>query len=135
LPNGWNGGNRANVAAGSYIVPNFDMNKFEYSTASSPNNTYLNKSLFSAPAALALGSSAVRYGQIRAFGTVNEDVSLYKNFSIVEKFKVQLRADFLDVFNRHQLGGPNTDITNPLFGQITSVYGNRTMQLGARVDF
>ncbi len=135
MPNGWNGGNRANVAAGAYLVPNFDMNKFEYSTASSPNNTYLNKSLFSAPAALTLGTSAPRLAQIRPFGIVNEDVSLYKNFTIAEKIKFQLRADFLDVFNRYQLGAPNTDVTNPLFGQITSVNGNRTVQLGARVDF
>jgi hypothetical protein len=46
-----------------------------------------------------------------------------------------LRIEFYDVFNRHQLSGINTTITSPLFGQVTNVSGNRTSQIGTRLDF
>jgi hypothetical protein len=51
------------------------------------------------------------------------------------------RAEFLDLFNRHYLGGIVTNPTRPLFGQVTAV-GNkdntetsRTIQFGMRLDF
>ncbi|MEI9970850.1 MAG: hypothetical protein WDO73_01685 [Ignavibacteriota bacterium] len=46
-----------------------------------------------------------------------------------------MRIEFYDVLNRHVLGGINTSITSPLFGQFTSASGNRTGQLGTRLDF
>jgi hypothetical protein len=113
----------------------FDKSNFNYANTSSPSNTYLNKLLFSDPAAFTLGTSAVRYSQIRGFGTISEDGGLLKNFRVAEKYRFQIRAEFLNMFNRHQLGGPNTTITNANFGQITSVSGNRSIQIGARMDF
>jgi hypothetical protein len=136
LSGGWNGAtNRANIAAGDMKVSGFDKNKFELSTLGSPNNTYLNKSLFSDPAPLTLGSAAFRYTQARNFGTISEDFGLQKNHRFAEKYRVQLRAEFLNFFNRHSVGGINTSITSPLFGQVTSVGGSRVIQLGARLDF
>jgi hypothetical protein len=52
-----------------------------------------------------------------------------------ERFRWQLRIELYDVFNRHQLSGINTTITSPLFGQVTNVTGNRTAQIGTRLDF
>ena len=52
-----------------------------------------------------------------------------------ERFRWQLRFEFYDVFNRHVLGGITTSITSPLFGQLTSASGNRTGQIGTRLDF
>jgi hypothetical protein len=135
LPNGWNGGQRPNIAAGDMHAASFDKGAFNFANTAAATNTYLNKSLFSDPAALTLGSSAVRYGQIRGFGTKSEDGGLLKNFRFRERARMQLRAEFLNMFNRHTLGGINTTITNSLFGQVTSVSGNRTIQVGARMDF
>ena len=56
-------------------------------------------------------------------------------FRFTEKYRFQLRGDFLNAFNRPQWGNIQTNVTNPLFGQITSVSGNRSIQLGARLDF
>jgi hypothetical protein len=136
LSGGWNGAvNRANIAPGPMKAGSFDKSNFELSTIGSPNNTYLNKSLFSDPAPLTLGNAAIRYGQARNFGTVNEDVGLMKNFAFHESYRAQLRAEFLNIFNRHNLSGINTSVTNPLFGQVTGVTGNRVIQLSARLDF
>jgi hypothetical protein len=136
LATGWNGAtNRDNIAAGDMKNSSYDRTVFNLANTSSPANTYLNKSLFSQPAPLTLGSSAVDYTQILGFGTISEQVSLSKNMKFKERFKWQLRVEFYNVFNRHQLGGINTSITSPLFGQVTSASGNRTGQIGTRLDF
>jgi hypothetical protein len=113
----------------------YNKDAFQLANISLPANTYLNKSLFSDPAPLTLGRSAVRYGQARNFGTINEDVGLLKSFTVNENYRGQLRAEFLNIFNRHNLSGINTSVTNPLFGQVTGVTGNRVVQLSARFDF
>jgi hypothetical protein len=135
LPNAWNGGSRVNAAPGAMEASGFSKNNFNLANTSSPTNTYLNKSVFSDIALLTLGNAAYRYTQLRGFGTINEDVGLQKGYRINEKYRIQIRAEFLNIFNRHQPGGIVTDVKNPLFGQVTSVSGNRSVQVGARLDF
>jgi hypothetical protein len=135
LTGSWNGGvNRANVAAGDLKVP-FDKSTFQISPVTSAGNTYLNKALFSDAPALTLGSSAFRYAQARNFGRINEDFGLQKNTKLGEHVRFQLRAEFLNAFNRSTLGGIQTGITNVQFGQVTSISGNRQIQVGTRLDF
>jgi hypothetical protein len=114
---------------------NFDKSKFDYANVPSAQNTYLNKSVFSNPPAFTLGNAAQSYLQIQGFGSVNEDMGLFKRIRVREKYAFQLRLEALNVFNRHNLSGLNTTITSPLFGQVTSATGNRSMQVTARVDF
>jgi len=136
LAGGWNGAfNRPNIAAGDLKAAGFERSAFELSNVHSAKDTYLNKSLFSDPAPLTLGTAAPRYAQARNFGTINEDFGFQKDHRIREKVRFQLRAELLNAFNRHQLGGIVTNVTDPLFGQVTGVSGNRAIQLGARVDF
>jgi hypothetical protein len=136
LSGGWNGAtNRANIAPGVLRADAFSKANFELSTPSSPNNTYLNKALFSDPAPLTLGTAAPRYSQARGFGVMNEDLSLQKAHRINEKYRVMFRAQMLNATNRHILGGIITSVTNPNFGQVTSVSGNRVMQMEMRLDF
>jgi hypothetical protein len=132
---GWNGAvNRANVGPGD-LKTSFDKSSFNFANTRSPEDAYLNKSLFADPAPLTLGTGAPRYTQVRDFGTINEDFGLQKNNRITERLRFQLRAEFLNAFNRHQFGGINTNVTNPAFGQVTNVFNNRQVQLGARLDF
>jgi hypothetical protein len=132
---GWNGAqNRPNVAAGD-LTAGFDKSKFNFANTLSAQDTYLNNALFSQPAPLTLGSGAPAYTGARGFGTISEDFSLQKNNRLSEKFKFQLRVEFIDAFNRHTFGGISANVTNPAFGQVTSVSGNRQVQLGARLDF
>ncbi len=136
LSGAWNGSrNRANIAPGPMVVSDFDKSMFNLGLATDPNNTYLNKSLFSDAAPLTLGTSANRYTQARGFWVRNENLSLRKVFSFKERYHAQLRIDAFNAFNRSTLGGPNTSITSANFGQITSISGNRTVQIGMRLDF
>jgi hypothetical protein len=136
LSGGWNGAaNRPNVAPGPLVRSGFDQGAFELSTTRSASNLYLNREMFSAPAPLTLGTGAKRYGNVRGFGTRTENLTLTKSHAITEQIRFQLRGELLNLFNRHVLGGISGDINNPNFGYVTSVSGNRQIQLSARIDF
>ena len=63
-------------------------------------------------------------------------MGLQKDFQFNEKYRGQIRAQFLNAFNRHSMGGIQTNITNPQFGQVTgNPGGNRSIEIGARLDF
>jgi hypothetical protein len=136
LTGGWNGAvNRLNVASGPLKSSGFDQGSFELSDARAPQNTYSNRAAFSDAPALTLGTSAFRYSEVRGFGQISENVTLTKSQPITERVRFQLRAEFFNFFNRHQLGAITTGINNPNFGQVTSVSGSRQAQLSARIDF
>jgi hypothetical protein len=53
-----------------------------------------------------------------------------------EGIRVQFRAEFLNLMNRHRFTGINTNPASPLFGQISGVSDNpRKIQFGIRADF
>jgi len=136
LSGGWNGAvNRPNVAAGPLVRDDFDRSAFELSTSRSPNNLYLNRDMFSLPGPLQLGTGAKRYGNVRNFGTINENLTLTKSHQITEHVRFQLRGELLNLFNRHMLGGISGDVNNANFGYATSVSGNRQVQVSGRFDF
>ncbi len=96
-----------------------------------------------------VGSLATNY---RTQGYHNEDLTLAKNFKIGERFNVEVRADFANIWNWHTMncGGSgtgeedpgecfvyNTDITSPSFGLFNgnSVTTPRVIQLVGRITF
>jgi hypothetical protein len=99
---------------------------------SSPNNSY----------PLRLGTAPPLLPNVRGPGHEAEDFGLLKDTRITEQVKVQLRADFQNVFNRTGLGGPDTALGDGLpsqggtFGLITGpMNGPRTIQMGAHITF
>jgi len=66
----------------------------------------------------------------------NHDLSLFKDFQIVERVRLQLRAEALNAFNTVRFSGPNTSVTSSSFGQITTqANAPRQMQLGLKILF
>lgn len=64
------------------------------------------------------------------------DLSLIKNFSLTEKFKFQVRGEFLNAFNHPQFGDPNTDPNSSNFGKVTSQSNlPRNVQIGLKLIF
>ena len=76
-------------------------------------------------------------------GSWNWDISLAKNVRIVERARLQLRADFLNAFNHFNLGGPSAAIADtrdggiPIAtsGKIFGGSGSRIVQVGAKITF
>jgi hypothetical protein len=69
-------------------------------------------------------------------GRVNFDYSVFKDFNFSERFKLQYRAEFFNLFNTPQFDLPNSSIGNPNAGTITSIVGNpRQVQMALRFAF
>ena len=69
-------------------------------------------------------------------GLNNWDMSLFKNFTVTERFRAQFRWESFNTFNHTQFGSANLTMTNTNFGKITSTrVGPRRMQLGLRLTF
>jgi hypothetical protein len=65
-----------------------------------------------------------------------EDIGLQKAFKFNEQRYAELRATFLNPFNRHGVGGLITNITDPNFGQFTGQQtGPRNIELALRLVF
>ena len=84
-----------------------------------------------------LGNSPPFFDNWRGWAYYNEDLSIMKKFAFHDsRYRATLRAEFFNVLNRHQWGGPNDWAYNCWeFGQVTGVSGNRTGQLGARFEW
>lgn len=97
-------------------------------------NAYFEKSVFSQPAPFTFGNLGTRVPDIRSDGTRNFDLSLFKDFRIVERLRVQFRSEFLNAFNTPRFGNPNTSVTSSAFGVVTSqANAPRQIQFGLKV--
>jgi hypothetical protein len=74
---------------------------------------------------------------IRNPWAANVNVSLFKQFDIKERAKLELRGEAFNATNTPIYQGPNTSITSPLFGVVTRSQQNfpRNMQLALRLQF
>jgi hypothetical protein len=85
----------------------------------------------------------VAHNSVRGPGRDNWNLSLYKNFLFSESrgSNLQFRAEFYNVWNHTQwkVDGQNGGINNTFggggFGQITSAYDPRTIQLALKLYF
>ena len=102
-----------------------------------PGSTFVDPANFSNPPDGQLGNSPTYFNNWHYFGYATENMAVHKDFGFGtdDRYRVELRAEFFDVFNRHYNGGPNLNIGSSYFGHVTSVSGNRTGQLGARFEF
>ena len=54
------------------------------------------------------------------------DMGLFKSIPIVEKVKLQFRAEFFNIFNHPNFNNPSASVTSASFGQITQTLANAT---------
>ena len=89
---------------------------------------------FSTPTIFTYGNSGrnILYGPGRA----NLDASLFKNFALTEKFKLQFRTEIFNLFNHAQFDIPNNAVGSPNAGIISGIVGTpRQMQFALRLTF
>jgi len=122
-----------NPVTGNIVNPTAWLNPAAFAdVATSPNNGF----------PLRLGTSGPALPNVRGPGHEYEDFGLIKNTQITERVKLQLRADFQNVFNRTGRGDPDTSLGDGLpsqggtFGLIYSpMNGPRTIQMGMHIMF
>lgn len=114
-----------------------------------PSHNCLNASQFVGPGSeTTLGN--IRRNSFYGPGYFNSDFNAMKNFSLTERLKLRVGANFYNVFNHPNFTAPIGDVNNPEFGQIlstvspaTSPYGSfqgagvsgRLIQLEAHIQF
>jgi hypothetical protein len=74
-----------------------------------------------------LGRNAI-YGP----GQINFDMSLSRRFTVRERWKYELRADFFNILNHANWNGPTTTITSSTFGEVTFFGGTDGGRRGRR---
>jgi outer membrane receptor protein involved in Fe transport len=94
---------------------------------------WFNKAAFALPANGTYGNIGmdVARGPI----SVNFDTAFVKNVSLWHEHQLMFRADLFNIFNHSNFGNPNTTLTSPLFGQITSASSPRVVQLALKYRF
>ncbi len=75
------------------------------------------------------------YNAFSGPGYVNTDLSIFKNFTVYKETSLQFRAEAFNLFNNVNLGNPNSVMTSPQFGQITSAGSPRIVQFALRYSF
>ena len=103
------------------------------------NQKWLNTSCFQNPGAAQLGTAGNFQSQVRNPGLATEDLSVHKTVLMGAdgRYNLTFRMEFFNVLNRNQLGGPDTNMADPTFGQIISYggLGGRVGQFGTRFTF
>ncbi len=94
---------------------------------------WFNTSVFAANTAGTIGTA--RRGQLRSPGDSNLDYSLFKNFQITERKRLQFRSEFFNVLNHANLGTPGTTVNSPSFGIISSASDPRILQFALKMIF
>jgi hypothetical protein len=99
--------------------------------------SYINKSAFVDPAVYTFGNTprSAPYG-LFAPSLLNEDISIRRQISITERFKIAISGDFFNVTNSVYFAAPGTNIDSATFGQVTTTANlPRKIQLNARFTF
>ena len=95
---------------------------------------WFDTSAFATPASFTFGNAGrnILYGP----GRVNFDFSLFKDFPVNDRVKVQFRAEAFNIFNHPQFDLPNASIGTSVAGTISGTVGTpRDIQFGLRVVF
>ncbi|MBI1354443.1 MAG: TonB-dependent receptor plug domain-containing protein [Acidobacteria bacterium] len=129
---------------GSAINPNGDNlfadvnisgNLANPGSAGSNLDHYFVNGAFSDPGLYSFGNSG--RGNVYGPGQWNVDFSMFKNIPLTERFKMQFRSEFFNIFNHANFANPNQDVTNTgSFGTIRDTSVNaRLVQFALKLLF
>jgi len=96
---------------------------------------YFDPSVFSVPGTGAFGN--LGHNALRGPGRDNWDMSLFKSFTFSEGrgSRLELRLETFNTWNHTQFQNVDTSRGSGTFGQFTSAYAGRTLQLGGKIYF
>jgi hypothetical protein len=99
-------------------------------------NEYFVRTAYTQPGPFVFGNLGTRLPDVFSHYTNNVDLSLFKQFVLTEKFRLQFRTEAFNASNRVQFGGINTTVTSGSFGVVTSQANSpRQLQFGLKLVF
>jgi hypothetical protein len=99
---------------------------------------WIDKAAYSIPAPFTYGNAGRTIPNVMSDGLFNIDFSLYKDFNIMERFKLQLKGEAYNLTNTPTFDVPNRDVNAQNFGTVTATALNprpRSVQLSMRLTF
>ncbi|MBN8729798.1 MAG: TonB-dependent receptor [Acidobacteria bacterium] len=96
---------------------------------------WFNTAAFVQPPLFTYGNTARTLPNVRGPGMASVDFSIFKSFRFSERWKLQFRSEFFNLFNRVNFGLPNTNFTAGGFGVITTAGLGRRAQFGLKLVF
>lgn len=100
---------------------------------STPCVNYLNPAAFAQPAVGTFGT--LGKGAFYDPGSFTWDMGLFKNIPLSERFNLQFRAEFFNVFNNVNFNNPSSSVSSGGFGTITGSGDPRIGQLALKLVF
>jgi hypothetical protein len=131
----------AHVGAGGPQRPNFvhvGHSTCSRATVTGPGgstkNSCLDATAYANPANGTFGN--LHHNAIHGPGQANTNLSLFKNFTIYENVKFQLRGEAFNAFNHPSPANPNARFGGPSFGYITDSSSTaRVLQIAGKINF
>jgi Carboxypeptidase regulatory-like domain/TonB dependent receptor len=141
LVSGWQVGLVQQAQTGSPLTPSLTINPSpsipltvrpdligNVQTTGNPSQYFANKAVFVSPCVPAVAPATLPTchpgtlgrNAITGPGFVDSDFSITKNTKINERFNLQFRSEFFDIFNHPNFGNPVLTLTSSSFGQIQS---------------
>jgi hypothetical protein len=96
---------------------------------------WFNTSVYSTPAQYTFGNEPPYDPTLRGPHTNNWNVGFFKDTAITEGTRLELRAEYYDLFNHPIWAAPGTAVGSPSFGIVSQKTGNRTGQVAAKFIF
>jgi hypothetical protein len=94
----------------------------------------IDASAFALPAQYTYGNAGRNI--LRGPGLTNVDFSLFKNFVLTERLRLQIRGEAFNASNTPGFNNPNATLKTATFGTVTSTANNnRQIQVGAKILF
>ena len=127
----------ANVGArGNFQRPNLVGDPFPSGFVSTygPGGSYFNQAAFEVAPQYQFGN--LGRNSIRGRPFYNTDLGAFKNFNFTERYQLQFRTEFFNIFNNVNFSFPNRTFGDPNFGVITATDSSqRIIQFGLKLLF
>jgi hypothetical protein len=145
----------ATSSTGNYLFNPASLSNFQCGDLNNPFPCTPGPSILPADSQVVADPSLATYGSLprnflRGTGYINLDMALSKTTAITERVKIEFRAEFFNIANHTNFltpqvinnyqgtftsGGSGANINSTLFGQVTSTYDPRIIQLALRLSF
>jgi hypothetical protein len=68
-------------------------------------------------------------------GQISWDMAVSRRFTVRERWKLEMRADFFNIMNHANWGNPSSSITSSTFGMVTGYGSPRLIQMAMKLYF
>ena len=134
FPNGFNRPTR--VPSVSLSTANYNDARTQFITGAV--KTIFNPAAFTETPQYTISDAKRNYGELRDPAFYNESLNARKKFYFGDRFTGILQVDYFNALNRTIFQGPDTNLNDSTFGQVTSTSlnsTNRQGQVGFKLEF